>query len=569
MPKFVFFVLALCVMSAHASAAVKWNNPGTNEEISTVLPDQQKRRVIKMAPSALDAITLPPKWPFETANKLLEQNRRRLSVELQDDFFLSKGQAGSCVRSAQAIASVAGLAHCMETLGLDFLSSLNTEKLQTVFLELSNGDLKTYRNNPNDFNPARYKTRAVITVYAAFYAFYYDRFNYAPASRKQVDDYFENMLLTLNMDDVGERKSQVFCDPRKQDNIGVKKHRRADINTCESNRWKATIAQLLLGMRLGNQTLFERGKYNTKFMLLAFDSEGIFVPWATRGALAIHYSNEVPRFLGKLTEIYYALGYDFLSHRLESGLTVKDIFDTYFTVIEDKTILDKYARRDYASKGDDYAAYRSRSTADELKRWHFTKPMFARESMRYISRFRPDLHSSVDCTYKPRQSDGEPQRLITSFSIIDSYEFYLSNFSPDQQNTEFCASIENEKVQQTANFDWSKDEFAGEYQVIWSVENVNKPGVWQEGARDRIQLKNGSGVFTYAADGFPGNKAQRQNLQIEYLGSSGDISISGELGLFEAERAYFTLFKGSLGSMELSTKWKEGDAIKVQLNRLN
>ena len=139
-----------------------------------------------MEPSALDAVTLPLNGLLRPPTRCQSKIGIRLSMsELQDDFFLSKGQAGRCVRSAQAITSVAGLAHCMETLGLDFLSSLSTEKLQTVFLELSNGDLKTYQNNPNDFNPARYKTRAVLTVYAAFYAFYYDWFSYTPARGKK------------------------------------------------------------------------------------------------------------------------------------------------------------------------------------------------------------------------------------------------------------------------------------------------------------------------------------------------------------------------------------------------
>ena len=43
MPKFVFVVLALCVMSAQVSAAVKWNNPGTKKEISTPLTRPAKK----------------------------------------------------------------------------------------------------------------------------------------------------------------------------------------------------------------------------------------------------------------------------------------------------------------------------------------------------------------------------------------------------------------------------------------------------------------------------------------------------------------------------------------------
>ena len=440
--------------------------------------DRQARTPIKMEPSPIDDLRLPPSWPFSTSNQLLDDNRNELSIRLKDDLFLSKGQPDQCKRSGEHTKSISALANCLETAGLAFLETGQLSHLEPTLLNLAKNNPLIYTNTPNDFSPDRYKARSVLTVYGAFYAFYYDRFEFTDADRKAVDQYFETQLQYLNMDDVGQRNEQVFCNPRNHANIGINKTGRADINTCESNRWKATIAQLLLGIRLQNETLFRRGIYNTRFMLLAFDEKGIFVPWATRGALALHYSNEVPRFLGKLTEIYHAIGYDFLAHTLENGLKVHQLFDLYFKVFNDKSILDKYAKRQYAQKGENYGEYLDRSTAEELKKWRLTKSAFARESMRYIETYRPDLHSLVDCNFNPRQTNGEPNRLVTSFSIIDPYEFYLSNFGDDTTEAEFCQTKRRKTITERET----------SYQRYYKLQN----GLWS--------LKDSENTFRLASD---------------------------------------------------------------------
>ena len=400
--------------------------------------DVQKRTPIQMQSSPIDGVTPPDEWPFQPSNELSIANREHLSDELQDDLFLSDGQADRCGEIGTADPSPDQLASCIATVALEFYRSGSMTHFEPTLVNIAKTDPLTYVTKANDFSSDRYNARAVMTVYGAFYAYYYDFFSFDAETRQLVDDYFEKKLTYLNMDAVGEYKEQRFCDPRKPKRIGVKSDGRADIDTCESNRWKATIAQLLLGMRLKNETLFQRGIYNTKFMLLFFDDEGIFIPWATRGALAMHYSNEVPRFLSKLTEIYHALGYDFLEHELETGMRVKDLYKTYFNIYDNKDILNKYANRRYAEKGENYAQYQKRSTEEELRRWNLTKESFARESMRYITRYRPDLESLIACDFRLRDENKEPQRLVSSFSAVDSYEFHLGTFANGQKPEEYC-----------------------------------------------------------------------------------------------------------------------------------
>ncbi len=423
---------AICLVVQSASALTfKTKNSSEHDDV-------QRRTPVEMQPSPIDGLTLPEEWPFRPANELSTTNRQHLSVELQADNFLSGGQADRCSEIGTSDPSPEQLASCISTVALEFYRSGSMTHFEPTLVNIAKTDPLTYVTKANDFSSDRYDARAVMTVYGAFYAYYYDFFNFDAETRQLVDSYFERKLTYLNMDAVGEYKEQRFCDPRKPNRIGVKSDGRADLNTCESNRWKATIAQLLLGMRLKNEMLFQRGIYNTKFMLLLFDDEGIFIPWATRGALAISYSNEVPRFLSKLTEIYHVLGYDFLEHELETGLRVKDLYKTYFNIYDNKDILNKYAERRYAEKGESYAQYQKRSTEEELRRWNLTKESFARESMRYITRYRPDLERLIACDFRLRDEDNERHRLISSFSAVDSYEFHLGTFANGQETEEYC-----------------------------------------------------------------------------------------------------------------------------------
>ena len=74
-------------------------------------------------------------------------------------------------------------------------------------------------------------------------------------------------------------------------------------------------------------------------------------PWATRGALAWDYSHDVTTMLSLLTEIYQkAVEHDFLDHQLESGLFVHGLFKNEFEIVDNVSILEKYAVRQYAVK---------------------------------------------------------------------------------------------------------------------------------------------------------------------------------------------------------------------------
>ena len=94
-------------------------------------------------------------------------------------------------------------------------------------------------------------------------------------------------------------------------------------------------------------------------------------------------------------------------------------------------------------------------------------------------------------------------------------------------------------------------------EFIWSVEYVNGPGVWEEGAIDKVHLSKGIGRYLKVTKkGLPGTESQRSKLTISYLGDTGDIKIEGDLGLFEEKPSYLTTIKGNLQYDDLTSYWK-------------
>jgi len=273
-----------------------------------------------------------------------------------------------------------------------------------------------------------------------------------------------------------------------------------------------TIAQLLVSLRFGNQELFSKGVYNTRFKLALFDDEGIYVTWATRGALAWDYSHDVTTMLSLLTEIYNSVGYDFLSHRSDNGLLVHQLFAKQFEIVDNVAILEKYAKRQYAVKGSDYNAWRKLSNAQKVQKW--PKSSLAYSALTYINEYDKDLIKLVDCNV----SVFSPSvNAITNFNIVDIWVLHHS-----RQNKGLC-----EKDTEATN---------GGIVISWFTElkSDNYRRVLE--AKDIMPISNGTilksdAVFKDVSSDSQNHGREKRNIVL----TDTTISISGEIQVFEGE----------------------------------
>lgn len=291
-----------------------------------------------------------------------------------------------------------------------------------------------------------YEFNAVTTVIGAHYFVYYDEYNLDNEQRERIDE-FLTRALQYDIDNYRNANftngSHPLCRRETIDLVGFnpnRKHNGSVVtlpDACESMRWKLAVAQILGGLRLNNQILWELGKFNTDLKLNLFDQSNIDVPWATMSGHAIDYSSNVLEFLGLLTEVFHSTDFDLLEHRNENGSSVAEIQKTYWE-FQNSTQLFKdspffeYALRDL--RDDRPVSDIENETLKDLF-WINGRNayMYATWVHRYADRYDPSILQYTEKSYLSRVRQGPHLMLATSgtFRIIDPELLYLANVDRD------------------------------------------------------------------------------------------------------------------------------------------
>ncbi|MDC9719222.1 MAG: hypothetical protein PSN46_00670 [Gammaproteobacteria bacterium] len=284
----------------------------------------------------------------------------------------------------------------------------------------------------SEYQLRMYAMASYLGVYGGYYAIHYEDFNYTDAERQIVEAYFSDQLIKVDMRNAaprGLKSCDYYSTSRlaKGLNSGKMSH-----DTCGSPMLKATTGALALGVRLGNQDLFNTGIKNLKLLLKVFDKEGIFVPYAAgRGATALGYSSEIPLHLGAWTELLAIAGYDFLEHESPNGMRIKDLVAAQINVLKNPDILLKYSASNgaYGGKGGPtVASFNKLPLYEKWDRSNTNMKQIVRQSARYVDRFRPDLQKFRDQNYV--EFDDCCNNSIKSTDdhmIFDPYMLYVAN----------------------------------------------------------------------------------------------------------------------------------------------
>ena len=484
--------------------------------------------VINFEESQLEKLIVPASWPFKEKSSFLEEHKK---ISFGDNV-ISEDIKNKCVElftnwKKNNSSHRENRGSCDQKLAWWYYNSGDINPIKEVIYSWATKGKPEFDIYQDDFNPDHYDAIALLTIYSSFYAVKYEEFEFNEEERNLVDSFILNEMLTIPINTVGEPKNQFFCDPYKHDLIGRKNSPRPDINTCGSNRWKTTIAQLLVALRLGDQNLFNEGVYNTRFKLALFDDEGIYVTWATRGALAWDYSHDVTTMLSLLTEIYKSIGYDFLEYQLENGLYVKDLFSKQFEIVDDVSILEKYAKRQYAVKGTNYNKWKKLSNTEKLDIWPKTSVVYSAKS--YIQKYDKNLQKLIDCNtslFSPSTN------AITSFNLIDIWELHYLN-NPEG----FCSSNKDLKnnldakkmIDNKITISWFTALKFDNYKKLLEAKDIitYKPN----GSSDLIEIN--SNQIERDNLSLDSKNQGRENLKI-YL-SKERIKIVGKIQVFENE----------------------------------
>ena len=279
------------------------------------------------------------------------------------------------------------------------------------------------------YNVAGYDLPSTLGTFAQFYAVWYNEINYSKQERQLVNKYlvqklFDQKFKVLNK---GTRK----CNIKKLKSIYSKN---TGTNNCGNIRMKVAVGEIMLGFRLKNQELLDKGHKDIYVVQAFINKDGININHASRGANTVNYSWEYTGYSSILAEVYRPVGYDYFEHIFPRGAKVKDYLKFNYRLLKDFKLTEKWAKRNVGSMSNPYrniskltqAEYLQTEYAENVYSFEHGDKEFIKAHPRFTKKYMPEVYSSVSEEeikdfYKSREG------LISANKGVSSYGLYYGN----------------------------------------------------------------------------------------------------------------------------------------------
>jgi hypothetical protein len=280
------------------------------------------------------------------------------------------------------------------------LAASNPQILGNVLLSWASAkkDPMVVIPNPKsgEYNVAGYDIPSTIGTFSQSYALWYDEIAYTPDERKRVDDYMTKKLM--------QQKFPVLNPGRRQcniNNINSVYHKKTGSNNCGNIRMKVSVGEIMLGFRLENQTLLDKGHDDIYVVQAFINKDGININHASRGGNTVNYSWEYTYYSSLLAEIYTTVGYDYFEHTLPHGAKVHEYLSFNYRLLKDFKLTAQWAKNNVGSKSDPYrkiknlsqAEYQKTDNARDAYSWWDGDKEFVKAHTKFVNRYMPELYT--------------------------------------------------------------------------------------------------------------------------------------------------------------------------------
>jgi hypothetical protein len=432
---------------------------------------------------------------------------------------------------------------------------------------------------------AGYNIPSNIGTFAQSYAFWYDEIEYTPEERQRVDAYMtrklmEQKFLPIDRDFNGPR---IKCDIN---DINSVLYERTGTNNCGNIRMKVAVGEIMLGFRLENQTLLDKG-HDDMYVVHAFINEdGININHAARGGNTVNYSWEYTYYSSLLAEIYDSVGYDYLEHTLPRGAKVHEYLSFNYRLLKDFKLTAQWAKYDVGSLWLPYSQiknlsqqlYEKTTNGGWAYSWEDGDKEFVKAHTKFVKRYMPELYTFdvknyMGSTFNDSPNFGvHPYMLHIGNNLIEEnlntskIEAMLQKELDEKKRIEDKKKKEKERIKAAAcQASAQASALNGEYIARWYLGNQNNNLELEFQGLETLNLENCSGVFE-GKESFQPSKNLRKDLNITF-DPNGSIIVSGELDLFDKGDERETELKGDINSGEISGIWGSGDLIKIRIER--
>ena len=270
-------------------------------------------------------------------------------------------------------------------------------------------DLMVY--NPttitNDPNSGGYQIPSVLGSFAQSYAIWYDEIDFTPEERKQVDAYMTRKLMEQQFEPInyGHKGCDINIDITNL--FAMSYDALWDFNNCGNMRRRVAIGEIMLGFRLEDQKLLDKGHDDLYFVQAFYNKDGIDTNNAMRGGKTVNYNWDVSQDISLLVEIYDSVGYDYLEHTLPRGAKVHEYLSFIYKLMKDFKLTAPWAKYDVGSTDVPYAGIKD-LTQDQFQiliengkyAYRDGDKEFVKAHTKFVKRYMPDTYINGVKDYK-------------------------------------------------------------------------------------------------------------------------------------------------------------------------
>ena len=279
------------------------------------------------------------------------------------------------------------------------------------------------------YNVSGYDIVSTLGTFAQFYAVWYKEINYTNQERELVNTYlvqklFDQKFKVLNH---GSRK----CNIKKLKSIYSKN---TGTNNCGNIRMKVAVGEIMLGFRLENQKLLDKGHEDIYVVQAFINIDGININHASRGANTVNYSWEYTGYSSILAEVYRPVGYDYFKHTFPRGAKVKDYLKFNYRLLKNFKLTAKWAKYDVGSMSNPYkkiskltqAEYLQTEYAENVYSFEHGDKEFIKSHPRFTKKYMSKIHLNIS-EEEIKNFNKSKEGLISANKGVSSYALYYGN----------------------------------------------------------------------------------------------------------------------------------------------
>ena len=339
-------------------------------------------------------------------------------------------------------------------------------------------------------------------------------------------------------------------------------------------RFMITEAWLVGGLALNNKDIFDEGIDSLQYITSLFNEENIH-PWASRGIRMPGYYNQIPNWLSNYAVILDTVDYDFMEHEMPNGSKVHEAIKLAFDIVwsDDLSLFWPYIQLNIGTAGDETFPELLKPLSERPKGADGasgipSKPQrVVRQALRYVDKYQPELKDryGYEEVYSKNVTGTEDMNDVYNDSSWYSMYNLASAFDTHsiyKASDKVFFSEENIAVEVEA---CKTTPLNGEYEARWIRDHWRDNGEWEFVGSEPLILDQCEGEFEGIKQFDPRpTPAVRKKLIVKYQ-LNGEISIKGDLNLYDVDDLRYTELYGNINDGEISGVWGLGNRIKIEL----